>query len=138
MNVLLGQFLSLLGIVNGLIATFVNKKYDINIPLIMSVHYYFLLFFIFTIMNKGLTKPKLNYFLIGLFDSQGTFLNILAFSKLSFSYPYIINISSVVWTIILTYLFIKTYKYLKYHIFGMIICIIGIGLMVLELFTGGI
>jgi len=103
----------------------------------MSMNYYLLIFLIFIIKNKGLKKPKLNYFLIGLFDSQGTFLNVLAFSTLSFSYPYIINISSVVWTIILTFFFIKAYKYLKFHIIGMFICVLGIGLMVIELITSG-
>lgn len=103
----------------------------------MSICYYLLIFLIFVIKNRGMNKPKLNYFLIGLFDSQGTFLNVLAFGTLSFSYPYVINISSVVWTILLTYIFIKAYKYLKYHIIGMLICMFGITLMIVELFTGG-
>ena len=45
-----------------------------------------------------------------------------------FSYPFIINISSVLWTFLLTYLFIKLYKYKLSHFIGTIISLIGIAL----------
>ena len=73
-------------------------------------------------------KPKFCYLLIAIFDSQGNFLNIYAFQYITFSYPFIINISSVLWTFIFTYLLIKSYKYKISHFIGTIISILGIAL----------
>ena len=67
-------------------------------------------------------------FLIAIFDSQGNYLNIYAFQYIMFSYPFIINISSVLWTFLLTYLFIKLYKDKLSHFIGTIISLIGIAL----------
>ncbi len=73
-------------------------------------------------------KPKFCYLLISIFDSQGNFLNIYAFQYITFSYPFIINISTVLWTFIFTYLLIKSYKYKFWHFIGTLISILGVAL----------
>ena len=73
-------------------------------------------------------KPKFCYFLIAILDSQGNYLNIYAFKFIVFSYPFIINIASVLCTFIFTFLFVKLYKYKFSHFIGTIISVLGISL----------
>jgi drug/metabolite transporter (DMT)-like permease len=78
------------------------------------------------IFKRSLKKPRLIYILIAILDSQGNFLNIYAFSVIHFNYAFIINISSVFWTCLLTWLLIKRYTYKFSHIFGISFALCGV------------
>ena len=73
-----------------------------------------------------MTKPKFSYILILLFDTQTNFFKFLALSKGDLSYPYIINSSSILFVTLLTYIFIKKYKYTWKHFLANFLCFSGI------------
>jgi len=116
----------LLAVSNGLASSKLQNTYSINMPVIIVFFYYFLIFLVFMLAMRCFKAPKLSYILIAAFDSQGNFLNIYAFQYLKFSYPFIISISSVLWTFLLTYLFVRTYKYKLSHFIGTAISSAGI------------
>ncbi len=95
-------------------------------PFLLTSSYYFILGLIWILIFRKIKKPKLSYILITIFDSQGNFLNIYAFSIIHFNYPFIINVSSVFWTCLFTWIFIKKYKYRRIHIIGVSISLIGV------------
>ena len=70
--------------------------------------------------------PRIKHLLITIFDSQAIFLNVLAFSVIKFDYPFIINMSTVFWTILITWIFIKSYKYRLSHLFSTLFAMLGI------------
>jgi drug/metabolite transporter (DMT)-like permease len=72
-----------------------------------------------------MTKPKYYYFLILFFDTQTNFFKILALTKGDLSYPYVINSSSILFIALLTYFFIKKYKYTWKHFLATFLCIFG-------------
>jgi drug/metabolite transporter (DMT)-like permease len=127
-NILIGQFLALIGIANAYISTVIEKNYKMVIPLLLTSSYYILLALIWFLISKKFKKPKWYYILITFFDSQANFLNIYAFSIIHFSYPFIINVSSVFWTFLFTYFFIHKYKYKTTHIVGVVISFLGVGI----------
>lgn len=129
-NILIGQFLALLGITNAYISTVIEKNYQFVIPLLLTSSYYILLALIWILISRTIKKPKWYYILITIFDSQANFLNIYAFSIIHFSYPFIINVSSVFWTFLFTYFFIHKYKYRLIHVVGVVISFIGVGISI--------
>jgi len=84
--------------------------------------------------NRYLKLPKISYIIIAIFDSQAIFLNIFAFSKLNFDYPFILNIATVIWTIIITWLFIGAYRYKMSHLFSTFVAICAIGIIFFGIF----
>ena len=94
----------------------------------LNASYYFFVFILYgcIILKLKLTKPKLIYILLSILDSQANYINMYVFSFIKFNYPYIINVLSNFWSVAFTVILIKKYKYLKNHIIGITICIIGI------------
>lgn len=125
-NILVGQFLAILGVATGIFVELAQDKYQFNVPLIINSTYYFLLFLVYLIVSKKLIKPKLYFILIAIFDSQANFMCVYAFSVTHFNLPFIINFSSLLWTLIFSVIFIKTYKYTLLHWIGVLIICIGI------------
>lgn len=125
-NVLIGQLLALIGVGNGFIAKLIQNKFETNISMSLTCFYYFLLFLTSSIIFRKFKKPKFYYFLIAIFDSQGNFFNVKAFSQTQFNFPFIVNISSVLWTLLITWIFIQSYKYRYTHVLGVFIVISGI------------
>lgn len=109
------------------INTEIEKNKGIITPLLLAAGYYFFLFIIWLIFNRKIKLLKWQYIIIAVLDSQSMFLNIYAFSQINFNYPFIINVSSVFWTVLLTWIFIKRYRYKKFHILGVLICLLGVG-----------
>jgi len=89
---------------------------------------------ILTLTFRKLTWPKFKYILITIFDSQAIFLNVLAFSVIKFDYVFIINMSTVFWTIMITWLFIKNYKYRLSHLFSTLLAMLGITITFIGLY----
>jgi drug/metabolite transporter (DMT)-like permease len=108
------------------LAKIIEKDKGFITPLLLTALYYFLLLSFWIIFNRKLTKPRFVYVIIAVLDSQANFLNIYAFSIIHFNYAFIINISSVFWTCLLTWIFIKSYKYRKIHILGVSIALLGV------------
>ena len=103
----------------------------------MNASYYLLLFILYgiIILKLKITKPKLIYIIISIFDTQANYINIFIFSFSIFEYPYIINVLSSIWSVLFTLILIKTKKYLINHILGIIICLIGVFLLFLGTFN---
>ena len=125
-SALIGGILSIISVLIGISSQQLQKKKNINIPVLITTTYYILLFFTWIIINKKIVKPKWFYLLLALFDSQGNFVNIYVFSLVKIEVPYIINFSSVIWIVLLSYCFKKKLKYSKKQYFGILISIIGI------------
>ena len=89
----------------------------------------------FFISKCKIKKPRLIYIILSVLDTQSNFINIFLFSIIPFDYPYIINILSTIWTVVFTLILIKTYKYLKNHIFGIVLCFVGVISMILGTFN---
>jgi drug/metabolite transporter (DMT)-like permease len=109
-----------------MISTVLEKNLNYVTPFLLTSSYYFLLAIIWLAIFRKIKRPRLAYILITLFDSQANFLNIYAFSVVHFNYPFIINVSSVFWTCLFTWIFIRKYKYKKFHIIGVIVSILGV------------
>ena len=127
-NIVIGQLLAIIGVGNGKISEIIEKEKGIVIPLLLTAFYYILLFFLWMIINRKIAKPKLTYILIVIFDSQANFINVYAFHVIHFNCLFIINVCSVLWTVLITWIFIKRYKYKPVHILAVGISVVGIGL----------
>lgn len=135
-SILFGQLLSLLCVGNGYFNQYIQNKREIVTPLLLNASYYILLFILYgiIILRFKITKPKLIYIIISIFDTQANYINIFIFSFAKFEYPYIINVLSSIWSVLFTLILIKTKKYLINHILGIIICLIGVFLLFLGTF----
>ena len=135
-SILFGQLLSLLCVGNGYFAQYIQNKRNIVTPLLLNSSYYFLIFILYgiAILKLKIQKPKIIYIILSISDTQANYINIFIFSFIKFEYPYIINILSSLWSVIFTLILIQRYKYLKNHIYGIIICIIGVFFLFLGTF----
>ena len=126
--ILFGQLLSLLCVGNGYCSQYIQNKRNIVTPLLLNASYYFLIFIIYgiVILKLKIQKPKIIYIILSIFDTQANYINIFIFSFVKFEYPYIINILSSMWSVLFTIIFIKRYRYLNNHIYGILICLFGI------------
>ena len=131
--ILIGQGIAILGVVNGLASTIIENNYKLQFPITLTLLYYLTLFLVYLSLEPNLKKPSKYYFLIALFDSQGNMLNIYAFTKLRFSFPFIINFAGYTWTLIITFIFIKAYKYSFQHLYGSLLSIVGIALSIVAI-----
>ena len=123
--VLFGQIISLLSVGNGFCVEEIQKIFVT--PLFINACYYFLLFFIYCFIIKfKIKKPKWIYIILSLIDTQANFINVYIFSITKFKYPFIINILSTIWSVVFTLIIIRIYKYLKNHIIGIVLSIIGV------------
>lgn len=130
---LIGQAISLLGVINGLTCNFIQNDYKADIPITLALIFYISLFFIFLMKKPKTNKPKLIFIIIAFSESQGNVLNIFSFTKLRFNFPFIINISGYTFTLILTYFLIKTYKHTIKHLCVSIFSLIGISISILSI-----
>ena len=120
--ILLGEIIAILSVSSGEISNKIRKKHYGTVLCFI----YYLSFGLFWItFNHGFAKPKYYYFLIILFDTQTNFFKILALTDGDLSYPYIINSSSILFIALLTYFFIKKYKYTWKHFLATFLCISG-------------
>jgi drug/metabolite transporter (DMT)-like permease len=103
---------------------------ELMIPSLLSSTYYFTLALFWLLFLRKLNFPKIHFLFITLFHTQANFLNIYAFSKINFNYSFTINISSVIWTCIFTCIFIRRYKYTKFHILGVVLTLVGLGIAI--------
>ena len=123
--IILGEIIAILSVSSGEISNKIynSKKRDYGTVLCFIYYLTFGLFWF--IFNHGMTKPKYYYFLILFFDTQTNFFKILALTKGDLSYPYVINSSSILFIALLTYFFIKKYKYTWKHFLATFLCIFG-------------
>lgn len=125
-SIFLSQIIAVIGVLNGLANTLIENNYHLSFPITLSLLYYLVLFIVYLAIVKSPKRPKLVFILIALFDSQGNCLNIYAFTKLRFSFPFIINICGYFWTLLISSIFIKQYRYTFHHAIGIGISILGI------------
>jgi drug/metabolite transporter (DMT)-like permease len=135
-TIIIGQVLALLIVANGKISEVLEKDKQFITPLLLNSFYYFFLFLIWLLVNRKLELPRLKYLLIIVFDTQSSFLMVYAFSLLPANFVFTVNILSVFWTVILSCIFIRTYKYMKVHIIGLGISVIGVGLTLFGCLNG--
>ena len=134
--ILIGQFISLLCVGNGYCNQYIQNKRDVVTPLLLNASYYILIFILYGIifLKFKFKKPKMIYIILSISDTQANYINIYIFSFVKFEYPYIINVLSSMWSVLFTLIIIKRYKYLKNHVYGISICLIGIFLLFLGTF----
>ena len=135
-SILFGQLLSLLCVGNGYFSQYIQNKREIVTPLLLNASYYILIFILYgiIILKLKFKKLKLIYLILSISDTQANYINIFIFSFTKFEYPYIINVLSSMWSVLFTIILIKKYKYLKNHIYGIVICLIGVFLLFLGTF----
>ena len=121
----LGEVIALLSVSSGEISNKVSGNEHRYYATVLNFIYYLTFGLFWTIFNHGLVKPKGCYFLILFFDTQSNFFKILALTKGDLSYPYIINSSSILFIALLTYIFIKKYKYTWKHFLATFLCFFG-------------
>jgi hypothetical protein len=136
MSILFGQLISLLCVGNGYFSQYIQNERKIVTPLLLNSCYYILIFILYgiIILKLKIKKPKLIYLILSILDTQANYINIFIFSFAKFEYPYIINVLSSMWSVLFTLILIKKYKYLKNHIFGIAICLVGVFLLFLGTF----
>ena len=136
MSILFGQLISLLCVGNGYFSQYIQNERKIVTPLLLNSSYYILIFILYgiIILKLKLKKPKLIYLILSILDTQANYINIFIFSFAKFEYPYIINVLTSMWSVLFTLILIKKYKYLKNHIYGIAICLVGVFLLFLGTF----
>ena len=135
LSIFFGQLLAILCVGNGFFAEEIQgkKSKEIVTPSLINTAYYFLIYFF--ISKCKIKKPRLIYIILSVLDTQSILLNTFLLSIIPFDYPYIMNLLSSIWIVIFSFIFLKTYKYLSNHIFGIIIWLIGIVAMILGTFN---
>ena len=123
--IILGEVVAILSVSAGEISNKVSENTHRHYSTALIFTYYLTFGLFWVIFNHGLVKPKLSYFLIIFFDTQTNFFKFLALSKGDLYYPYIINSSSILFIALLTYIFIKNYKYTWKHILANFLCFFG-------------
>jgi drug/metabolite transporter (DMT)-like permease len=123
--IILGEIIAILSVGSGEITNKISENTHPHYATVLSFIYYISFGFFWTIFNHGLVKPKFYYFLILFFDTQTNFFKFLALSKGSIYYPYIINSSSILFCALLTFIFIKKYKYTWKHFLACLLCFSG-------------
>ncbi len=126
LNLLVGQILAILNVTNGIISDIIENDKKVLTPLFLTSLFYLSLFIFWLIINRKISRPKINFVFITIFHSQAIFMTIYAFTVIHFNYLFIINVSTVFWTVLISYLFIRGYKYHIFHIYGVLICLIGV------------
>lgn len=121
----LGEIIAILSVGSGEINNKASENTYKHYIIIFSLIYYLSFGFFWIIFNHGMVKPKFYYFLILFFDTQTNFFKILALSASDLSYQYIINSSSILFIALLTYIFIKKYKYTWKHFLAIFLCFCG-------------
>ena len=127
--IILGEIIAILSVGSGEMSNKVSENSTRNFATLLSFIYYLTFGCFWTIFNHGLVKPKFYYFLILFFDVQTSFFRTLALSKGELYYPYIINTSSILFCALLTFIFIKKYKYTWKHFLAIFLCSFGTLLM---------
>ena len=126
-HIIIGQFISLLSVFNGLACITIETKYHKVIPLLLTYTYYITLSLLWLYRSHfKLNHLKSIYAIIAFVDSQANFINVYTFTIIQFEYPFIINFLSVIWTVLLTMLFITKYTYTHIHKIGLLITFTGI------------
>ena len=123
--IILGEIIAILSVSSGEISNKVSENAHRHYGTVLSFIYYLTFGLFWIIFNHGMVKPKLSFFLIILFDTQTNFFKFLALSKGDLYYPYIINSSSILFIPLLTYIFIKKYKYTWKHLLANFLCFFG-------------
>ena len=123
--IILGEIIAILSVSSGEISNRVSENSHRHYATVLSFIYYISFGLFWTIFNHGLVKPKFYYFLILFFDTQTIFFRFLSLSKGSLYYPYIINSSSILFCALLTFIFIKNYKYTWKHFLACLLCFLG-------------
>lgn len=128
--IIIGQIIAVLSVINGVSCNYIQNVYLLKIPITLNFLFYFILFLYNFYKNPTISDFSWVYFGISVLESQGNILNVYAFNKLRFSFPFIINIVSYTWTLFLTFFFISSYKYKKTHFFSSILSLIGVFLCI--------
>jgi drug/metabolite transporter (DMT)-like permease len=123
--IILGEIIAILSVSSGEISNKVSENAHRHYGTVLSFIYYLTFGLFWIIFNHGMVRPKLSFFLIILFDTQTNFFKFLALSKGDLYYPYIINSSSILFIPLLTYIFIKKYKYTWKHLLANFLCFFG-------------
>ena len=123
--IILGEIIAILSVSSGEISNKVSENAHRHYGTVLSFIYYLTFGLFWIIFNHGMVKPKLSFFLIILFDTQTNFFKFLALSKGDLYYPYIINSSSILFIALLTFIFIKKYKYTWKHLLANFLCFFG-------------
>ena len=123
--IILGEIIAILSVSSGEISNKVSENAHRHYGTVLSFIYYLTFGLFWIIFNHGMVKPKLSFFLIIFFDTQTNFFKFLALSKGDLYYPYIINSSSILFIPLLTYIFIKKYKYTWKHLLANFLCFFG-------------
>lgn len=118
--------MALLSVGIGQTSKQIEEKYYLPFPVILNFCYYLTFGITWLIVKRKLSQIKIYYILIIIFDTQSNFLKILAFSKGQFNYPFIIGGSSILFSWLFTWVFIKKYKYTLWHIFGILLSFSGV------------
>jgi drug/metabolite transporter (DMT)-like permease len=134
-TIIVGQILALLIVANGKVSETLEMDKGFVTPLLMNSFYYFFLFILWLLINRTMILPKPSSLLIIVFDTQSSFLMVYAFSIIPANFIFIINILSVFWTVILSWIFIKAYKYKTSHVIGLLIAVVGVCLTLYGCFS---
>lgn len=128
--IIIGQIIAVLSVVNGISCNYIQNVYLLKIPITLNFLFYFILFLYNYYKSPTINDFSWVYLGISVLESHGNILNVYAFNKLRFSFPFIINIVSYTWTLFLTFFFISSYRYTTTHIFSSILSLFGIFLCV--------
>jgi hypothetical protein len=75
---------------------------------------------------RNIKRPRIVYIIIAICQSQSNFLSLYTFDMLGLHYPYMINISGVLFTMLIICIFIRSYQFNFTHFSASIVVITGV------------
>lgn len=127
-KIVLGQILAILCVANAQFSKQIENNPANVFPCLLNAGYYFLFGLFWLIYLRKLTFPKTFFFAIILFDTQANYLKVYSYTTCKFNYLFITYSTSVFFTCVLSLVFVRKYKLSLWHVGGMIIALVGIGL----------
>ena len=124
-KLIIGELIAILCVAAGELSNKTSDNQHKHYSIILNFTYYLFFGIFWIFFNHGIKKPKFYFFLIIFFDTQTNFFKFLSLARCDPSYLYIINTLSILFIVILTYIFIDKSKYTWKHFLAVIFGFLG-------------
>ena len=124
-KLIIGELIAIFCVGAGEFSNKISDNKHRHYSIILNFTYYLFFGIFWILFNHGMQKPKFYFFLIIFFDTQTNFFKFLSIAECDPSYLYIINTLSILFRVLLTYIFINKSKYTWKHFLAIFLGFIG-------------
>ena len=106
-KLIIGELIAIFCVGAGEFSNKISDNKHRHYSIILNFTYYLFFGIFWILFNHGMQKPKFYFFLIIFFDTQTNFFKFLSIAECDPSYLYLINTLSILFRVLLTYIFIN-------------------------------